>query len=73
LDLGLPAIDGTDVIKALRGWTRVPILVLSARRASDEKGAALDAGAVDCITRPLSLDQLLARRRVPFLLCRIQL
>ncbi len=65
LDLGLPDMDGTDVIEALRGWTRVPILVLSARRASDEKVAALDAGADDYITKPFALDELLARLRAP--------
>ncbi|MFF8196151.1 response regulator [Streptomyces bobili] len=63
LDLGLPDMDGVDVIKALRGWTRVPVLVLSARRASDEKVAALDAGADDYITKPFSMDELLARLR----------
>ncbi|MFD3621885.1 response regulator [Streptomyces sp. NPDC058676] len=63
LDLGLPDMDGTEVIKALRGWTKVPILVLSARRASDEKIAALDAGADDYITKPFSMDELLARLR----------
>ncbi|WP_215450466.1 response regulator [Streptomyces sp. ATCC 21386] len=63
LDLGLPDMDGVDVIKALRGWTRVPILVLSARRASDEKVSALDAGADDYITKPFSMDELLARLR----------
>ncbi|RFC76547.1 response regulator [Streptomyces sp. AcE210] len=63
LDLGLPDMDGTDVIKALRGWTRVPILVLSARSASDEKVVALDAGADDYITKPFSMDELLARLR----------
>lgn len=63
LDLGLPDMDGVDVIKALRGWTRVPILVLSARRASDEKVAALDAGADDYMTKPFSMDELLARLR----------
>lgn len=63
LDLDLPDMDGTDVIRALRGWTRVPILVLSARRASDEKVAALDAGADDYITKPFSMDELLARLR----------
>ncbi|KUL23754.1 response regulator [Streptomyces regalis] len=63
LDLGLPDMDGVDVIKALRGWARVPILVLSARRASDEKVAALDAGADDYITKPFSMDELLARLR----------
>ncbi|MGW3124009.1 response regulator [Streptomyces sp. NPDC001107] len=63
LDLGLPDMDGVDVIKALRGWTRVPILVLSARQASEEKVAALDAGADDYITKPFSMDELLARLR----------
>uniref|UniRef100_A0AAU1I8S6 Transcriptional regulatory protein KdpE n=1 Tax=Streptomyces sp. NBC_00180 TaxID=2903632 RepID=A0AAU1I8S6_9ACTN len=63
LDLGLPDMDGVDVIKALRGWTRVPIMVLSARRASDEKVAALDAGADDYVTKPFSMDELMARLR----------
>ncbi|WP_030617858.1 response regulator [Streptomyces fulvoviolaceus] len=63
LDLGLPDMDGVDVIKGLRGWTRVPILVLSARQGSDEKVAALDAGADDYITKPFSMDELLARLR----------
>ncbi|MFE6176589.1 response regulator [Streptomyces sp. NPDC056464] len=63
LDLGLPDMDGVDVIKALRGWTRVPILVLSARRASDEKVVALDAGADDYVTKPFSMDELMARLR----------
>ncbi|MGI5377087.1 response regulator [Streptomyces sp. CA-251387] len=63
LDLGLPDMDGVDVIKGLRGWTRVPILVLSARQASDEKVAALDAGADDYITKPFSMNELLARLR----------
>jgi two-component system, OmpR family, KDP operon response regulator KdpE len=63
LDLGLPGMDGVDVIKGLRGWTRVPILVLSARQGSDEKVAALDAGADDYITKPFSMNELLARLR----------
>ncbi|MGW0885098.1 response regulator [Streptomyces sp. NPDC002671] len=63
LDLGLPDMDGVDVIKALRGWTRVPVLVLSARQSSDEKVAALDAGADDYVTKPFSMDELLARLR----------
>ena len=63
LDLGLPDMDGVDVIRALRGWTRVPILVLSARQASDEKVAALDAGADDYITKPFNMNELLARLR----------
>jgi two-component system, OmpR family, KDP operon response regulator KdpE len=63
LDLGLPDMDGVDVIRALRGWTRVPVLVLSARQASDEKVAALDAGADDYVTKPFSMDELMARLR----------
>jgi two-component system KDP operon response regulator KdpE len=63
LDLGLPDMDGLDVIRALRGWSRVPILVLSARQASDEKVAALDAGADDHVTKPFSMDELMARVR----------
>ncbi|WP_086771567.1 response regulator [Streptomyces bobili] len=63
LDLGLPDMNGVDVIKGLRGWTRVPILVLSARQGSDEKVAALDAGADDYITKPFSMNELLARLR----------
>ncbi|MFF0224982.1 response regulator [Streptomyces sp. NPDC004629] len=63
LDLGLPDMDGVDVIRALRGWTRVPILVLSARQASEEKVAALDAGADDYVTKPFGMDELLARLR----------
>ncbi|MFI1168506.1 response regulator [Streptomyces sp. NPDC020801] len=63
LDLGLPDMDGVDIIKGLRGWSRVPILVLSARQASDEKVAALDAGADDYITKPFSMNELLARLR----------
>ncbi|MFG2790348.1 response regulator [Streptomyces sp. NPDC048419] len=63
LDLGLPDMDGVDVIEALRGRSRVPVLVLSARQASDEKVAALDVGADDCITEPFSMDELTARLR----------
>ena len=63
LDLGLPDMEGVDIIKGLRGRSRIPILVLSARRASDEKVAALDAGADDYITKPFSMDELLARLR----------
>ncbi|MET4659606.1 response regulator [Streptomyces sp. PDY-4] len=63
LDLGLPDMDGADVIKGLRGWARVPILVLSARQGSDEKVAALDAGADDYVTKPFSMNELLARLR----------
>lgn len=60
LDLGLPDMDGVDIIKGLRDWSRMPILVLSARQASDEKVAALDAGADDYIIKPFSMDELLA-------------
>ncbi|OKK03887.1 Fis family transcriptional regulator [Streptomyces sp. CB03234] len=63
LDLGLPDMDGIDVIKGLRGWSRVPIVVVSARSTSDEKVEALDAGADDYITKPFSMDELLARLR----------
>ncbi|MEV0319207.1 response regulator transcription factor [Streptomyces sp. NPDC050658] len=63
LDLGLPDMDGVDVIKALRAWSRTPILVLSARTSSNEKVAALDAGADDYVTKPFSMDELLARVR----------
>ncbi|MFC9125711.1 response regulator [Streptomyces sp. NPDC057099] len=63
LDLGLPDMDGVDIIKGLRGWSRMPILVLSARQGSEEKVAALDAGADDYITKPFSMDELLARLR----------
>ncbi|MFG3259940.1 response regulator [Streptomyces sp. NPDC048172] len=63
LDLGLPDMDGVDVIRGIRGWTRVPILVLSARQTSDEKVEALDAGADDYVTKPFGMDELLARLR----------
>jgi two-component system KDP operon response regulator KdpE len=63
LDLGLPGIDGVDVIQGLRGWTRVPILVLSVREREADKVAALDAGADDYVTKPFGMDELLARLR----------
>ncbi|GAB3426910.1 response regulator transcription factor KdpE [Flindersiella endophytica] len=63
LDLGLPDIDGIEVIRGLRGWTQVPIIVLSARHTSQEKVQALDAGADDYVTKPFSMDELLARLR----------
>jgi two-component system KDP operon response regulator KdpE len=66
LDLGLPDMDGVDVITGLRGWTRVPIIVLSARHASGEKVEALDAGADDYVTKPFAMDELLARLRAAF-------
>ncbi|WP_327130139.1 response regulator [Streptomyces sp. NBC_01343] len=61
LDLGLPDMDGIDVIKRLRVWSKVPILVVSARHGSEDKVRALDAGADDYITKPFSMDELLAR------------
>jgi two-component system KDP operon response regulator KdpE len=63
LDLGLPDLDGTEVIAGLRGWTTVPILVLSARTDSSDKVEALDAGADDYVTKPFGMDELLARLR----------
>lgn len=63
LDLGLPGIDGLEVIRGLRGWTRVPIVVLSARGAEADKVAALDAGADDYVAKPFGMDELLARLR----------
>ncbi|MCS0496511.1 response regulator [Ancylobacter sp. MQZ15Z-1] len=63
LDLGLPDMDGKAVIAAIRGWSRVPILVLSVRDAEGEKIAALDAGADDYVTKPFATGELLARLR----------
>ena len=63
LDLGLPDLDGLDVIHGLRGWTAVPIIVLSGRAGSSDKVAALDAGADDYVTKPFGVDELLARIR----------
>ncbi|MFI5047168.1 MAG: response regulator [Acidimicrobiia bacterium] len=63
LDLGLPGIDGVDVIRGLRGWSTVPIIVLSARDEEPAKVAALDAGADDYVTKPFGMDELLARLR----------
>jgi DNA-binding response OmpR family regulator len=63
LDLGLPGIDGIEVIEGIRGWNPVPILVLSARGAEDAKVAALDAGADDYVTKPFGMAELLARVR----------
>jgi two-component system KDP operon response regulator KdpE len=63
LDLGLPGIDGVDVIRGLRGWSKVPIVVLSARDSEAIKVAALDAGADDYVTKPFGMDELLARLR----------
>jgi two-component system KDP operon response regulator KdpE len=63
LDLGMPQVDGTDVIRAVRAWSKVPILVLSGRTDSAEKVEALDAGADDYVTKPFAMDELLARIR----------
>jgi two-component system KDP operon response regulator KdpE len=63
VDLGLPGIDGIDVIRGLRAWTAVPIIVLSAREQESEKVAALDAGADDYVTKPFGMGELLARVR----------
>jgi two-component system KDP operon response regulator KdpE len=63
LDLGLPDMDGVEVIRGLRGWTAVPIIVLSGRTGSGDKVAALDAGADDYVTKPFGVDELLARIR----------
>jgi len=63
LDLGLPDMDGIEVIEGIRGWSRVPIIVLSARHDSEEKVAALDAGADDYVTKPFGMDEFLARLR----------
>ncbi len=64
LDLGLPDMDGLEVTRRLREWSRVPILVISARGREDDKVAALDAGADDYVTKPFSMRELLARLRV---------
>jgi two-component system KDP operon response regulator KdpE len=63
LDLGLPDMDGADVIKGVRGWTSTPIIVLSAAGQESTKVAALDAGADDYVTKPFGMDELLARLR----------
>ena len=64
LDLGLPDFDGMEVIKKVREWSEVPIIVVSARDQDKEKAAALDAGADDYLTKPFSATELLARIRV---------
>jgi two-component system KDP operon response regulator KdpE len=63
VDLGLPDLDGLEVIQALRGWLAVPVIVLSARDAQRQKVEALDAGADDYVTKPFGMDELLARIR----------
>ena len=64
LDLGLPDIDGVDVIKRIRSWSNMPIIVISARSEDSDKIDALDAGADDYLTKPFSVEELLARLRV---------
>src|SRR5450755_1263958 len=63
LDLGLPDLDGVEVIQGLRGWTDAPIIVLSGRADSTDKVEALDAGADDYVTKPFGMEELLARMR----------
>jgi two-component system, OmpR family, KDP operon response regulator KdpE len=63
LDLGLPKMSGLEVIAGLRGWSNVPIIVLSARETEPDKVAALDAGADDYVTKPFGMDELMARIR----------
>lgn len=63
LDLGLPDLDGIEVLHGIRGWNAVPVVVLSARTTSDEKVDALDAGADDYVTKPFEMNELLARLR----------
>ena len=64
LDLGLPDIDGLEIIQKIRSWSNMPIIVVSARSDDRDKVAALDAGADDYLTKPFSVDELLARLRV---------
>ena len=63
LDLGLPDLDGVDVVRGLRGWSTAPIIILSGRSDSTDKVDALDAGADDYLTKPFAVDELLARIR----------
>ena len=64
LDLGLPDMDGIDVIRQIRSWSNMPIIIISARSEDSDKIEALDAGADDYLTKPFSVDELLARLRV---------
>lgn len=64
LDLGLPDMDGIEVIKKIRSWSNMPIIVISARSEDNDKIEALDAGADDYLTKPFSVEELLARLRV---------
>ena len=64
LDLGLPDMDGVEIIRKIRTWSNMPIIVISARTEDSDKIGALDAGADDYLTKPFSVDELLARLRV---------
>ena len=64
LDLGLPDMDGVEVIRKIRSWSNMPVIVISARSDDTDKIEALDAGADDYLTKPFSVDELLARLRV---------
>lgn len=64
LDLGLPDMDGVEIIRKVRGWSSVPIIIVSARSEDQDKVDALDAGADDYLTKPFSIDEFLARLRV---------
>ena len=64
LDLGLPDMDGVEVLRRLREWTQVPVIILSVRDREDEKVSALDSGADDYVTKPFGIGELLARMRV---------
>ncbi|HIT66372.1 MAG TPA: response regulator transcription factor [Candidatus Merdisoma merdipullorum] len=64
LDLGLPDMDGVEIIRKVRGWSSVPIIIVSARSEDQDKVEALDAGADDYLTKPFSIDEFLARLRV---------
>ena len=64
LDLGLPDMDGVDVIRKVRSWSNMPIIVISARSEAHDKIETLDAGADDYLTKPFSIEELLARLRV---------
>ena len=63
VDLGLPGVDGVEVVRGLRGWTSIPVIVLSARSHHTQKVQALDAGADDYVTKPFNMEELLARLR----------
>lgn len=72
LDLGLPDMDGVEIIQKIRGWSNVPIIVVSARSEDQDKVEALDAGADDYLTKPFSIDELLARLRVSLRRSRVE-